>query len=89
LWEPVEGSREGWGEKMPRTQVRPSPVEVPASRSRGGKTSGVAAPGPRTRETVVEAEVTQTRVAAEAEAGEARSPTPVREGKGVKRKWKR
>jgi len=59
---------------MPRTQIRPSPVEV-------------SAPGPRTRETVCEAEATlQTRVAVEAEAGEARSPTPVRGGKGVKRR---
>jgi hypothetical protein len=48
---------------------------------------GGAAPGPKTRETVGEAEAAlQTGVAAEAEAGEARSPTPVREGgKGVKR----
>jgi hypothetical protein len=51
-----------------------------------GSSKGVAAPGPRTRETAVEAEATQTKVAAEAEAGEARSPTPVRGGgKGVKR----
>jgi hypothetical protein len=43
---------------------------------------GGAAPGPRTRETVFEAEaILQTRVAVEAEAGEARSPTPVRGGK--------
>jgi hypothetical protein len=41
----------------------------------------VAAPGPWTRETVCEAEATlQKRVAVEAEAGEVRSPTPVRGG---------
>jgi hypothetical protein len=72
---------------MPQTQVRPSPVGVSAPGGRGGKSSGVAAPGPRTRETVVEAEAAHSRVAAEAEAGEARSPTPVRGGgKGVKRR---
>jgi hypothetical protein len=74
------------GERMPQTQIRPSPVEVSAPGSRGGKSSGVAAPGPWTRETVCEAEATlQKRVAVEAEAGEVRSPTPVRGGgKGVR-----
>jgi hypothetical protein len=64
--------------------IRTSPVEVkvPAPGSRGGKTSGVAAPGQKTRETVVEAEAAHSRVAAEAEAGEARKShaCPVREG---------
>jgi intein-encoded DNA endonuclease-like protein len=48
-------------------------VEVSAPGSRGGKSSGVAASGPWTRETVCEAEATlQKRVAVEAEAGETR-----------------
>jgi len=52
------------------------------SREPGRENFGGAAPGPRTRETVCEAEaILQTRVAVEAEAGEARSPTPVRGGK--------
>jgi hypothetical protein len=73
---------------MPQTQIRPSPVEVSAPGSRGGKSSGVAAPGPWTRETVCEAEATlQKRVAVEAEAGEARkSHACPRRGKGVKRR---
>ena len=84
LREPVEGPREGLGdESVGEIHVRTSPVEVPALGSRGGKTSGGAAPGPRTRETVYEVEATLVwRVAAEAEAGEARSPSSVREGKG-------
>jgi hypothetical protein len=58
----------------------------------------VAAPGPRTRETVVEAEAAPSRVAAEAEAGKT-GPHALREprggrgshpacerGKGVKRR---
>jgi hypothetical protein len=67
--------------------VRTSPVEVPALGSRGGKTSGGAAPGPRTRETVGEVEATLVwRVAAEAEAGEARKSHACPRGrKGVKR----
>jgi hypothetical protein len=82
--------REGEVRNVSENQIRTSSVEeVPAPGSRGGKTSGVAAPGPRTRETAAEAEAAlQTGVAVEAEAGEARSPTPVREGKGVKRKWR-
>jgi len=70
----VEGPREGLeGEKMPQTQVRTSPVEVPAPGSRGGWTSGGAAPGPRTRETISEAEAAHVwRAAAEAETDEAR-----------------
>jgi hypothetical protein len=69
------------------THVRASPVEGPAPGSRGGESSGGAAPGPRTRGTVGEAEAALVwRAAAEAEAGEAKSTTPVREGeKGVKR----
>ena len=46
-------------------------ASIPAPGDRAGESRGGAAPGPRTRETVFEAE-----------AGEARSPTPVRGGKG-------
>jgi len=57
------------------------------SREPGRENFGGAAPGPRTRETVCEAEaILQTRVAVEAEAGEARKSHACPRGKGVKRR---
>jgi hypothetical protein len=77
--ESVEGlSRKG--ESMGREES--GNASIPAPGDGAGESRGGAAPGPRTRETVFEAEaILQTRVAVEAEAGEARSPTPVRGGK--------
>jgi hypothetical protein len=77
--EPVEGLPKT-GENMGRR--RTGSASIPAPGDGVGMGEGGAVPGPRTRETVFEAEaILQTRVAVEAEAGEARSPTPVRGGK--------
>jgi hypothetical protein len=65
---------------MPQTRVRTPRAPIPGT-PRGDKSYGRGAPAPRTRETVCEAEAAlQKRVAVEAEAGEVRSPTPVRGG---------
>jgi hypothetical protein len=77
--EPVEGLPKTGG-SMGREES--GNASIPAPGDGAGESRGGAAPGPRTRETVFEAEaILQTRVAVEAEAGEARSPTPVRGGK--------
>jgi hypothetical protein len=61
------------------------PGGSPRSQGPGRENFGRGCSRPRRRETVCEAEAAHSRAAAEAEAGEARSPTPVRGGKGVKR----
>jgi hypothetical protein len=67
-----------------KPQVSRTP-RVPAPGAGGVEVKGGGAPAPwTTRETAIEAEATQARVAAEAEAGKTTGPTPfgIPEGEG-------